>query len=70
MNTPELRAAVARSGKTNRELAKSLGLSETAFYNKVGGQTQFKNSEIKKLAELLGLSLEAVNVIFFDGKLH
>lgn len=67
MNSPEFRAAVARSGKTNRELAKSLGLSETAFYNKVGGQTQFKNSEIKKLTELLGLSMKSVNEIFFDG---
>lgn len=67
MNSPEFRAAVARSGRTNRELAKSLGLSETAFYNKVGGQTQFKNSEIKKLAELLSLSMASVNAIFFDG---
>ena len=64
MNSPEFRAAVARSGRTNRELAKSLGLSETAFYNKVGGQTQFKNSEIKKLAELLSLSMASVNAIF------
>ena len=67
MNSLEFRAAVARSGKTNRELAKSLGLSETALYNKVGGQTQFKNSEIKRLAELLGLSMKSVNEIFFDG---
>lgn len=66
MNSPEFRAAVARSGKTNRELASSLNLSDTAFYNKVCGRNEFKNSEIKKLAELLRLSMKDVNLIFFD----
>ena len=67
MNYPEFRAAVARSGKTHREIAASLNLSEQALYNKVNGQSEFKNSEIKKLSSLLGLSMWDVNSIFFDG---
>ena len=67
MNYPEFRAAVARSGITNRDLAGSLGLSEQAFYNKVNGQTEFKNSEIKKLSSILRLSMDAVNAIFLTG---
>lgn len=70
MNYPEFRAAIARSGITNRELAHSLGLSEQAFYNKANGQTEFKNSEIKKLSGLLRLSMDAVNQIFFDAMVN
>lgn len=67
MNYPEFRAAVARAGVTNRELANGLGLSEQAFYNKLKGRAEFKNSEIKQLTSILTLSMEAVNIIFFDG---
>ena len=70
MNYPEFRVAVARSGATNRELAAALGLSDQAFYNKINGQTEFKNSEIKKLAAKLCLSMEEVNRIFFDGEVN
>ena len=67
MNSPEYRVAVARSGKTHREIAASLKLSEMALYNKVNGQSEFKNSEIKKLSQILGLTMRDVNTIFFDG---
>lgn len=67
MNYPEFRAAIARAGVTNRDLARNLGMSEQAFYNKANGLTEFKNSEIKKLTSLLCLSMDAVNQIFFDA---
>lgn len=66
MNCPELRASIARVGVSNRELAKILGLSEQSFYNKIQGETEFKGSEIKRLATALHLSMEEVNIIFFD----
>lgn len=64
MNLPEFRAAVARADITNRSLAGYLGLSEQALYNKMSGKTEFKNSEIVKLTEILDLSMEDVNLIF------
>lgn len=64
MNLPEFRAAVARAGVSNRAIAAHLELSEQALYNKMNGKTEFKNSEIVKLAEILGLSMNDVNVIF------
>ena len=67
MNTAELRAALARKGLTNREVSARLNISEQAFYNKVNGNTEFKNSEIKLLAQILGLSMEDVNIIFFGS---
>ena len=70
MNVPELRAAAARAGITNRDLAASLGLSEQAYYNKINGKAEFKNSEIKKLAHILALTMDAVNNIFFDSEVN
>lgn len=67
MNYPEFRVAMARAGVTNRELASGLGLSEQAFYNKLNGKAEFKNSEIKRLTTILALTMESVNEIFFDG---
>lgn len=64
MNYPELRAAIARAGVTNRSLSESLGISDQALYNKMRGTAEFKSSEIKKIAGVLGLSLTAVNDIF------
>lgn len=70
MNSGEFRMAIARAGTSNREVAANLGLSEQAFYNKINGRTEFKNSEIVKLTKLLRLSMDAVNIIFFDGNVN
>lgn len=70
MNLPELRAAVARADVSNRAIAVYLELSEQALYNKMNGKTEFKNSEIVKLAEILGLSMSDVNLIFFSGNVN
>lgn len=67
MNLAEFRAAVARANVANKTLAAHLGLSEQAFYNKMSGKTEFKNSEIVKLADILKLTMSDVNAIFFSG---
>ena len=66
MNYEELRVVMMRKKITNREMAAKLSLSEQALYNKLNGVTEFKNSEIKKITTLLGLSMDDVNLIFFD----
>lgn len=65
MNSAELKAEIARAGKTYRSLARALNISEQAFYNKLNGETEFKASEIKTLTRELGLTSEAINYIFF-----
>ena len=67
MNSEELRVAITRANVSLRELADKLGVSEQAFYNKLNGRTEFKNSEILKLAKILGLSMKSVNLIFFGN---
>lgn len=64
MNRAELRAEIARQKKTYRAIAAALGISEQAFYNKLDGKTEFKESEIRKLVDLLGLSADDLNRIF------
>lgn len=66
MNRAELRAEIARKRISNREISKALGISEQAFYNKIGGVTEFKESEIKALVKILELSPEDVNRIFLS----
>lgn len=67
MDHGEFRVAMARRKISNRDLAAQIPLSEQALYNKMNGVTEFKNSEIKRIAEVLNLSMEQVNTIFFDG---
>lgn len=70
MNFAEFRAAVARANVANKTLAAHLGLSEQALYNKISGKTEFKNSEIVKLADILNLTMNDVNDIFFSGSVN
>lgn len=66
MNSAELKAIIARQGKTFRSLAGALGISEQAFYNKLNGDSEFKASEIKALKQSLSLTSDAINYIFFN----
>lgn len=70
MNQAELRASIARNSMTVRGLSNELNISEQTMQNKLSGNTEFKNSEIVKLAGLLSLSLEEVNQIFFDSNVN
>lgn len=67
MNYPELRASIARNGMTIRSISSEIGITEQALHNKLAGKAEFKNSEIKKIATLLSMSMEDVNNIFFDS---
>jgi transcriptional regulator with XRE-family HTH domain len=62
-NTLEFEIAIKRAGLTKREIAKRLGLSEQGLYKKINNETEFKASEIDKLAKMLSIS--NVDEIFF-----
>lgn len=64
-NTLELELAIKRANITKRDLAKKLGISEMALYNKISNHAEFKASEIVKLQEVLKLSTKQRDVIFF-----
>lgn len=64
-NTEELQKCISVSGISITFLAKQLGISREGFYNKLNGITEFKASEIAKIAQLLRLTDAERNFIFF-----
>ena len=61
----ELELAIKRAGITKRDIAKKLEISETALYHKLSGGVEFKASEIVKMKEILNLTNEQRDKIFF-----
>lgn len=64
-NTLKLKAAIAESGLNQEQIANMLNLSVGTFNYKLHNKNEFKESEIKKLIELLKLNSELVMLIFF-----
>lgn len=50
-------------------IAKHLKINEATLYRKLNDQSEFTRSEIKALAELMQLTMDEINNIFFNGKL-
>lgn len=65
MNANELNAELARNNISIPKAADMIGIGKKAFYSKMKGESEFKQSEISSLKKLLGLSDERVSEIFF-----
>lgn len=68
-NTELLKQKIDESGYKMQFIAEQIGVSYQALYNKIGNKTEFLASEIMKLSELLKLTDEERNAIFFVEKL-
>ena len=66
VNSAMLKGTIVKAGFTQDEVADKLGLSPTAFNNKVNNKSEFKASEIKRLTVILNLTRDEVDLIFFD----
>lgn len=64
-DTEALRESIANSGLTLKFVAKQLGISREALYHKLNGTSEFWASEILTLRNLLNLTAEEFNAIFF-----
>lgn len=64
-NTLELEIQMLKAGISKRDLAKALNISEMALFNKLRNVTEFKASEIVKISELLNLTSDVRDAIFF-----
>lgn len=65
MNTNLLARKIAEKSLSITLIANELGLTRQAIYNKLSGDREFKASEIGKLSELLSLTREEKELIFF-----
>lgn len=60
-----LNKVIESSGLKLTFIARALKLSREGFYKKLNNQTEFKASEIVKMQEILNLSNEQRDKIFF-----
>lgn len=65
-DTYKLRYKIKSSGLKISYLAEQLGLSRQGLANKINGDTEFIASEISKMSDLLRLTLEEREEIFFN----
>ena len=66
MNTNELKVQMIRQQKTAEQLCATLGISKSAWYRKIGGESQFTQGEIMDLRRELSLDDRQTALIFFD----
>lgn len=64
-NSSLFREAVARAGIKYKFLAKSLGITPYGLQKKIDNKSEFKASEIYTASDLLNLSEQDRNSIFF-----
>lgn len=69
MNLNKLRAKRAEIGLTQLEVAKKLEVSPVTYQRKETGVREFSINEVICLSNILNLTLDEVNSIFFDGNL-
>lgn len=62
VNTLELKAQIARKGKTYQEVYEALGISKRMWYDRIS-QKKFNSDEIYKLIDIL--EIENPTPIFF-----
>lgn len=64
-NTELLKNAIKQAGVTMTFIADTVGISRHSLYSKIENDTEFKASEIVKIAEVLRLSDAERDAIFF-----
>ena len=61
-----LKSRLSLKGKTQKDLAKTLGLSKVSISKKVNGTIKFSLNEVKKIKEYLNLTNDEVVEIFIN----
>ena len=65
MNT-KLDKVICESGLKLEAIARKMGINRVSLWNKIQGRTEFKASEITSLSQILNLSAEQRDDIFFE----
>ena len=64
-NTELLKEKIKESGLKVTAIAEKTGINRVTLYNKISGKSEFMASEIVALSNLLGLTTEEREAIFF-----
>lgn len=68
MNTTLLKAQIILNNKKVSDVAKELGISKSALYRKLRGETEFTRQEISTIIKYLRLNVNIAMEIFFNEK--
>lgn len=66
MNLPKLKGKILEMDKTYADCASALGISVTAFSNKINDKSKFYIDELEKLGDYLSMSSDERNTIFLN----
>lgn len=66
MDSVELEIAMKRKGISSEKLSEIIGISRSAFYRKMKGQSEFTQGEIQRIVD--ALELDSPMGIFFATK--
>lgn len=65
-NTDMLEDKISRSGYKKRYIAECCGISYQGLMNKIHNKSEFKAPEIKILCDILNITVEEKEAIFFN----
>jgi transcriptional regulator with XRE-family HTH domain len=68
VNANLLKSYLVRSGDTQKELARYMGISQSALNAKINGHIEFRQGEMNFIKMRYELSADEVNGIFFNEK--
>lgn len=69
MNTKELKVAMIRKDMTVDRLCNAIGISRSAWFRKVSGESEFTQGEINTMRHELDLDDEQTISIFFADEI-
>lgn len=64
-NTNKLKGKLAERGMTQSQLAEAIDISASSFSFKINNEVEFKVGEIKRIQNVLGLTRDERDAIFF-----
>ena len=65
MNSNLLKAEMVKHRINGQQLSAEIGISESAFYRKLGGKSEFTQGEIFAISNVLGMDRETIFSVFF-----
>ena len=66
MNINKLKGRIVESNIPLADILRLTGISESTYYNKMSGRTEFTQKEISGLSKVLCLKQDEIMSIFFD----
>lgn len=68
MNSNLLKAEMVKKGINGQKLSEKIGISESAFYRKMNGSSEFTRGEMKGIIRELEMDHKTILSVFFEDE--